>query len=112
MRKMCRLVFDLIDLFGFLEANKINHGEINPTLVFLVRDADSGLLRPKVCERLSGCGDKFVNSLQGVRQKHSLYLCPQLFELIASGAGLRQQQIDSHKSEVFSLGSLTRPLRA
>jgi hypothetical protein len=104
---MCRIIFDLIDLFGFLENNGINHGEINPTLVFLVIDSESGLLRPKVCERLNGCGDKFINSLQGVRQKTDVYLCPQLFENIMAGSGINKVNIDSYKSEVFSLGILT-----
>lgn len=103
--QMCRLIFDLIDLFGFLESNGINHGEINPTLIFLASDSSSGLLRPKVCERLNGCGDKFVNSMQGVQQKSELYLCPQLFEVIMSGIGINRTQIDSYKSEVFSLGN-------
>ena len=102
--QMCRIVFDLIDLFGFLETNGINHGEINPTLIFLVRDVSTELFRPKVCERLSGCGDKFINSMQGVQEKSELYLCPQLFEVIMSGVGINQTQVDSYKSEVFSLG--------
>ena len=102
--QMCRILFDLIDLFGFLEKNGINHGEINPTLIFLVRDSQSGLLRPKVCERLSGCGDKFVNSMQGVQEKSELYLCPQLFEVIMAGMGIKRVNIDSYKSEVFALG--------
>ena len=104
VHQMCRILFDLIDLFAFLESNGINHGEINPTLIFLVIDSESGLLRPKVCERLSGCGDKFINSLQGVRQKTDIYLGPQLFENIMAGNGIRRINIDSYKSEVFSLG--------
>jgi hypothetical protein len=104
VEQMCRMVFDLVDLFAFLEGKEINHGEINPTLIFLVRDSESGLLRPKVCERLSGCGDKFVNSIQGVQEKSPLYLCPQLFGLIASGVGVNRIQVDSYKSEVFAVG--------
>ena len=101
VNQMCRLIFDLIDLFGFLESNGINHGEINPTLIFLASDSSSGLLRPKVCERLNGCGDKFVNSMQGVQQKSELYLWPQLLEGIMFGIGSNRTQIYSYKSEVF-----------
>ena len=102
--EMMRLVVDLVDLFCFLQGEAINHGEINPTLIFLAEDQETGLLRPKVCERLSGCGNKFVNSFQGFAQKKELYVCPSLFHLIVAGIGVNQKTVDSHKSEVFSLG--------
>lgn len=102
--ELSRIIFDLVDLFSFLQSNNINHGEINPTLIFLAEDLDSGVLRPKVCERLSGCGDKFINSLQGYTDKKELYVCPLLFSVIVAGYGNNRKCVDSYKSEVFSLG--------
>lgn len=104
--ELLRIAMDLISLFSFLQKKSVNHGEVNPTLIFLAEDESSGLLRPKVCERLSGCGNKFLNNLQTFTDRKDLYICPFLFNCIVSGAGAGRKPVNSHKSEVFSVGKL------
>lgn len=104
--ELLRVAFDLIDVFAFLQKKMVNHGEVNPTLIFLAEDEITGLLRPKVCERLSGCGNKFLNNLQTYTDRKELYICPLLFKNIVKGSGRDQIPVNSHKSEVFSVGKV------
>jgi serine/threonine protein kinase len=105
VQEITRILYDLVDVFSFLQANKINHGEIVPSLIFLVEDLHTGLMRPKVCERLSGCGNFFGNAFQGMHIRKDLYISPSLFESIVSGKKFRSNKISSNKSEVFALGN-------
>ena len=74
------MIYDSIDVLAFLQNNKISHGEINPTLMYLYEDEIEGYDRVKICERLSGSADSKINNLNALNNNIDIYLDPSKFE--------------------------------
>ena len=78
--ELLRMIYDSIDVLAFLQNNKISHGEINPTLMYLYEDEIEGYDRVKICERLSGSADSKINNLNALNNNIDIYLDPSKFE--------------------------------
>lgn len=80
--QLLRLLFDMISVLAFLQKNEICHGELHPVLISLIYDAQRGVYRAKLCERLTGSDDSVFNNMATFKDRHKLFLDPDLFKFI------------------------------
>jgi serine/threonine protein kinase len=95
--QMLRLMFDAIDVFGFLQSNGIRHSDVNPNLIFLKEDRILNLFRVKLCEKMNGPTEKKVSILNAISSNLEIYSDPESFEEVSKNRRLVENRQNPFK---------------